>query len=58
MNKYGKRMFAMVDANQNIGSPRKHCKALPTVKYTSAAWEKRNIRVSKFTLTNSTFDYR
>lgn len=30
MNKYGKRMFAMVDANQNIGSPRKHCKALPT----------------------------
>lgn len=41
MNKYGKRMFAMVDANQNVGSPRKHCKALPTVKYTSAAWKKK-----------------
>lgn len=57
MNKYGKRMFAMVDANQNVGSPRKHCQALPTSN-TSAAWKKRNIRVSKFTLTNSTFDYR
>lgn len=41
MNKYGKSMFAMVDANQNVGSPRKHCKALPTVKYTSAAWKKK-----------------
>lgn len=30
MNKYGKSMFAMVDANQNVCSPRKHCKALPT----------------------------
>lgn len=51
-------MFAMVDANQNVGSPRKHCKALATSNTPQLHGKKRNIRDSKFTLSNSTFDYR